>query len=49
MKHGETPFEVASPMKILCIALAKSRSARGAAHQPVLIGSCLTISHTCLP
>ena len=30
------------------IALAKFRSARGASHQPVLMGSCLTISHTCL-
>ena len=30
------------------IAFAKSRSIRGASHQPVFMGSCLTISHTCL-
>ena len=33
---------------IMRIASAKSRSVRGASHQPVLMGSCLTISHTCL-
>ena len=31
------------------IASAKSQSARGASHQPAYMGSCLTISHTCLP
>ena len=29
--------------------MAKSRSARGASHQPALMGNCLTISHRCLP
>ena len=33
---------------ILYIASAKSRSARGASHQPAFMNSCLTISHTCL-
>ena len=28
------------------IALAKSRSVRGASHEPVFMSSCLTISHT---
>ena len=33
-----------------CILLtAKSRSARGASHQPAFIGNCLTIRHKCLP
>ena len=32
----------------MLIASAKSQSTRGASHQPVFIGSCLTISHTCL-
>ena len=31
------------------IALAKSRSARGAFHQPAFKGNCLTISHTSFP
>ena len=31
------------------IASAKPRSVRGASHQPAFMGSCLTISHTCLP
>ena len=31
------------------IASAKSRSARGASHQPAFMSGCLTISHTCLP
>ena len=31
------------------IAPAKFWSVRGASHQPALMGSCLTISHTCLP
>ena len=30
-------------------ASAKSRSARGASHQPVFISSYLTIGHRCLP
>ena len=33
----------------MLIASAKSRSARGASHQPVFIFSCLAISNTCLP
>ena len=33
----------------MLIASAKSQSARGASHQPVFMGSCLAISHTCLP
>ena len=33
----------------MLIAAAKSRSARGASHQPPFMGSCLTISHTCYP
>ena len=33
----------------MLIALAKSRSARGASHQPAFMSGCLTISHTCLP
>ena len=28
--------------------MAKSRSAKGAFHQPVFMGNCLTIRHTCL-
>ena len=31
------------------IALAKSQSARELSHQLAFMGSCLTISHTCLP
>ena len=31
------------------ITLAKSQSARRASQQPVFMGECLTISHTCLP
>ena len=33
--------------KIVWIASAKSRSVRGASHQPVFMGSCLTIGHMC--
>ena len=33
----------------MLIASAKCQRARGASHQPVLMGSCLAISHTCLP
>ena len=36
-------------VNIMQIALAKSWSARGASYQPAFMGSCLTISHTCLP
>ena len=31
------------------IASTKSRSGRGASHQPVFMGSGLAINHTCLP
>ena len=31
------------------IALAKSQSMRRASHLPAYLGSCLTISHMCLP
>ena len=34
---------------IIGIASAKSQSARGVSQQPAFMGSCLTISHTCLP
>ena len=34
---------------IMGIALAKSRSAKRASHQPPFTGECLTISHMCLP
>ena len=34
---------------IIRIASAKSRSARGVSHKPAFMGSCLTISYTCLP
>ena len=33
----------------MLIASAKSRSVRGASHQPAFMSSCLTIGHTCLP
>ena len=33
----------------MLIASAKSQSMRGASHQPVFMGSCLTISHMYLP
>ena len=36
-------------ISILLIPSAKFWSARGASHQPVFMGSCPTISHTCLP
>ena len=36
------------PFDVLLIASSKSRSARGASHQPAFMSSCLTISHTCL-
>ena len=31
------------------IASSKSQSMRGASHQPAYMGSCLTITHKCLP
>ena len=31
------------------IGLAESRSVRGASHQPIFMGDCLTICHTYLP
>ena len=31
------------------IASAESRSVRGASHQPIFMGDCLTVCHTCLP
>ena len=34
---------------IMGIALAKSRTLRGVSQQPAFMGSCLTVSHTCLP
>ena len=33
-------------VNIMLIASAKSRSVRGASHQPAFMSSCLTISHT---
>ena len=51
-KEGLKLFPVRSgnPLPLIMgIALAKSRSARGASHQPAFMGNCLTISHTCLP
>ena len=38
-----------SEEKNLWIALAESRSMRGASHQPIFMGDCLTICHTYLP
>ena len=32
-------------VNIMKVASAKSRSMRGASHQPAFMGSCLTISH----
>ena len=43
-KNGLPPMA-----NIMQIASAKSRSMRGASQQPDFIGSCLTISHMCLP
>ena len=40
--------ELPPMVDIMQIALAKSRNPSGASHQPALMGSCLTISHTCL-
>ena len=33
----------------MLVASAISQSARGVLHQPVFLGSCLAISHMCLP
>ena len=38
-----------SMVNVMLIASAKFRRARGASHQPVFMGSCLTISHRFLP
>ena len=35
--------------KTVQIALAKSKSPRGAPHQPPFMDNCLTISHACFP
>ena len=35
--------------KGVLIASTKSRSLRGASHQPAFMSGCLTICHTCLP
>ena len=47
-KHASTVEPVNLSFIIIRIASAKSQSARGAS-QPALMGSCLTIGHTCLP
>ena len=36
-------------VNIMWIAPAESRSVRGASHQPIFMGDCLTICHTYLP
>ena len=33
---------------VMLIALAKSRSMKGASHQPAFMSGCLSISHMCL-
>ena len=43
-QNGLTPM-----VSIVQIVLAKCRSARAASHQPAFMGSCLTISHMCMP
>ena len=51
MMAREPPWEqngLPPVVHIMLIASAKSRNVRGASHQPALMGSCLTISHTCL-
>ena len=35
-------------INVMLIDSAKSRSMRGASHQPAFMSNCLTISHTCL-
>ena len=35
-------------INVMLIALAKSRSVRGASHQAAFMSGCLTISHICL-
>ena len=48
----EPPWEqngLPSMVSIIQIVSAKSYSTRVASHQLALIGSCLKISHTCLP
>ena len=41
--------EIPLMVDIMRIASTKSQIVRGAPNQPALMGSCLTISHTCLP
>ena len=41
--------EIPLMVDIMRIASTKSQIVRGASNQPALMGSCLTISHTCLP
>ena len=36
-------------VNIMWIASAESRNVRGASHQPIFMGDCLTICHTYLP
>ena len=36
-------------LNVMWIASAESRSVRGASHQPIFIGDCLTICHMYLP
>ena len=45
-KEGSKYLNIAST---LWIAPAESRSVRGASHQPIFMGDCLTICHTYLP
>ena len=50
MMAREPPWEqngLPPVVHIMQITLAKSSSTRGASHQPAVMGSCLTISHTC--
>ena len=35
-------------VNVMLIVLAKYRGVKGASHQPAFMGSCLTISYTCL-
>ena len=47
---GQDKYLVYLPYLISCRLLtAKSRSAKGASHQPASMGSFLTICQTCLP
>ena len=45
-----TPLRTMQTLNVvMLIASAKSRSGRGASHQPAVMVSCLTISPMCLP